>query len=130
MRNGFLLCKINPFQTEGVIFEFRFSDIKEFSEISDQSLFFMPTYKAYIVNNIFILISFYSRYLYKLSDNPSVESAVKVMDDEDTIISPLSMKHGGSIQAKANESAVMCQKAMFVANIFCNNETKEHIVVF
>lgn len=129
VRNGFLLCKINPFQPENPTFGFRFSDIKEFSVVSNQSFFFMPTYKAFIVNNEFILASFYSRYLYKLSDSLSVEHSIKIIDDKSTIIKPIPMKNKGSIQDKANESVAMCQNAVFVANILFNNETQEYVVL-
>lgn len=129
VRNGFLLCKINPFQNEEAAFGARFSDIRELAEISNQSLFFMPAYKAYIVNDRFILASFYSQYLYRLSDNLLVEDAVKIIDDEYGIIKPIPMTRKGSIQDKANESVAMCRDATYVANILYNNEKDEYTVV-
>lgn len=135
VRNGFLFCKINPYiadkddKNTDYKFFFQFSEIKEFSSISDKSLFFAPFYKAFIINEKIVITSFYSRYIYLLSKDLTVQRAFKFIDNTHSIVKPISMKKKGSIQDKADETMKDCLNATFIANILYDSIKENYIFI-
>ena len=133
VRHGFLMCKINPFPTSGndndYTFGVKFSDIIEFSRTGNAPVFFAPLYRTFTANNQFILASFYSRYLYLLSDSLTVEKTIKIIDEQQPVAHPIPMGKKGSIQDKANESMNMGLNTVFVTNILYNEVSGDYIVL-
>lgn len=133
VRNGYLMCKINPFiggeSENDFMFGMKYSDITELSDISRESVFFIPGYMTHIVNNKFIVSSFYSRYIYELSDSLSVKRAVKILDNNSSIIQPIPIDSKGSIQDKANKTMDDCLRSTFVSNMLYNEITGKYLIL-
>lgn len=133
VKNGYIMCKINPFHknrdSSDILFGVKFSDIEELSSLGDKSFFFAPLYKTYTANNKFFMTSFYSRFLYELSDTLTVEKKIKIIENDAPIVIPIPMDKKGSIQDKANETMNMVLTTMFVTNILYNEASNEYIVL-
>lgn len=131
VRNGFLMCKINPLEDKGknVLFGIKYSDIIELSDSSNQSVFFAPLYRTQIVNNRFFMSSFYSRYLYELSEDLSIKNTIKIIDNDALITYPIPFNRSENIQDIANKSMNNCLVTNFVSNVLYDKTNENYVII-
>lgn len=130
VQKGYLFCKIDPFsESKSIHFGFRYTDIIELKNRSDEKVFFVPFYKVLIVNNQPIMITNYSRYAYFLSNKLTVSKTIKILKDKDKVLLPIPMNKPGSIQDKANETVKNKDENNYIANVLWNDVNRKYLFI-
>lgn len=83
--NGYFICKLHPFGQKEIDFGIRFSDVVEFSTLPDSTFSYSPYFFVVNANNRTYMYSYYSRYIYELSENLSVTRTIKILSDQDSV---------------------------------------------
>lgn len=132
-RASFQMCKISPFSESkdslDYLFGVEFTDVVEFQNIEDTTIYFAPKLNTYIVDDKYIMASDYSRYIYELSEDLSIKKRIKVIDDSSSTLRLLPLIEEKDLQSLLDETLEISKTSTYVSNILYNNVSQNYIVI-